>query len=99
VENSLRQLGNETDHSELKSLAAVIPLTQKTIEEVRRIVKDLRPSILDDLGILATINWFCREFQDIYAGIRIKREIDIQEGDIPPPLKTVIYRLVQQNNY
>ena len=96
VENSLRQLRNEADHSELKSLEAVIPLTQKTIEEVRRIVKDLRPSILDDLGILATINWFCREFQDIYAGIRIKREIDIQEGDIPSSLKTVIYRILQE---
>jgi PAS domain S-box-containing protein len=96
VENSLRQLRNEADHPEVKSLEAVIPLTQKTIEEVRRIVKDLRPSILDDLGILATINWFCREFQNIYAGIRIKREIGIQEGDIPSPLKTVIYRILQE---
>jgi len=96
VENSLRQLGNEADHSELKSLEAVIPLTQKTIEEVRRIVKDLRPSILDDLGILATINWFCREFQDIYADTRIERDIEIQEEDIPSPLKTVIYRILQE---
>jgi PAS domain S-box-containing protein len=96
VENSLRQLGNETDQSELKSLEAVIPLTQKTIEEVRRIVKDLRPSILDDLGILATINWFCREFQDIYADTRIERDIEIQEEDIPSPLKTVIYRILQE---
>jgi signal transduction histidine kinase len=96
VENSLRQLRNEADHSELKSLEAIIPLTQKTIEEVRRIVKDLRPSILDDLGILATITWFCREFQNVYAGIRIKREIDIQENDIPSPLKTVIYRILQE---
>jgi PAS domain S-box-containing protein len=96
VENYLRQLRNEADHSELNSLAAVIPLTQKTIEEVRRIVKDLRPSILDDLGILATITWFCREFQNVYAGIRIKPEIDIQEDDIPSPLKTVIYRILQE---
>ncbi|MEE4264385.1 MAG: PAS domain S-box protein, partial [Desulfobacteraceae bacterium] len=71
VENSLRLLGDGFDQSELESLKAIIPLTQKTIEEVRRIVKDLRPSILDDLGILATINWFCREFQKVYTGIRI----------------------------
>jgi len=96
VENSLRQLRNEADHSELKSLEAIIPLTQKTIEEVRGIVKDLRPSILDDLGILATINWFCREFQNVYTDIRIKPEIDIQEGDIPSLLKTVIYRILQE---
>ena len=96
VENSLRQLRNEADPSELKPLEAVIPLTQKTIEEVSRIVKDLRPSILDDLGILATITWFCREFQNVYAGIRIKLKIDIQESDIPSPLKTVIYRILQE---
>jgi len=96
VENSLRQLPNEAAHSELKSLEAVIPLTQKTIEEVRRIVMDLRPSILDDLGILATITWVCREFQNVYAGIRIQSEIDIRENDIPSPLKTVIYRILQE---
>jgi signal transduction histidine kinase len=96
VENSLRELRNSPDHAELKSLETIIPLTQKTIEEVRRIVKDLRPSILDDLGILATINWFCREFQNVYPGIRIKKEINIHENDIPSPLKTVIYRILQE---
>jgi PAS domain S-box-containing protein len=96
VENALRELRHSPDHSELKSLEAVIPLTQKTIEEVRTIVQDLRPSILDDLGILATINWFCREFRQVYANIQINREIDIQEKDIPAALKTVIYRILQE---
>jgi PAS domain S-box-containing protein len=96
VENSLGQLRKVSDPSEIKSLEAIIPLTQKTIEEVRRIVKDLRPSILDDLGILATINWFCREFQEVYTGIRIETEIDVQENIIPSPLKTVIYRILQE---
>ena len=96
VENSLRELRNGTHPSDLKSLESVIPLTQKTIEEVRRIVKDLRPSILDDLGILATIAWFCREFQNVYSRIRIEKEIAIKETDIPLPLKTVIYRVLQE---
>ncbi len=96
VENSLRELRKSPDHSELESLETVIPLAQKTIEEVRRIVQDLRPSILDDLGILATITWFCREFQNVYSSIQIKREIGIQENDIPSPLKTVIYRILQE---
>ena len=96
LENSLRELRNSPEHAEFKSLETVIPLTQKTIEEVRRIVKDLRPSILDDLGILATINWFCREFQNVYSNIRIKADIAIHENDIPSPLKTVIYRILQE---
>ena len=96
VENSLRELRNGPDHPELRSLEAVIPLTQKTIEEVRRIVKDLRPSILDDLGILATITWFCREFENVYSTVQIEKDVAIQENDIPSPLKTVIYRILQE---
>jgi PAS domain S-box-containing protein len=96
VENALGQLRRVSDPSELEPLEALIPLTQKTIEEVRRIVKDLRPSILDDLGILATINWFCREFQKVYASIRIEADIDVQEEIIPSGLKTVIYRILQE---
>ncbi len=96
VENALMQLRAAADPTDLGSLEAVIPLTRKTIEEVRRIVKDLRPSILDDLGILATIQWFCREFQSVYAGIRIETTIDVEENQVPLHLKTTIYRIMQE---
>jgi signal transduction histidine kinase len=96
VENSLRELRKTPNHPELSPLEAVIPLTQKTIEEVRTIVQDLRPAILDDLGIIATITWFCREFQKVYVNIEVKKDIDILEQDIPSPLKTVIYRILQE---
>ncbi len=36
---------------------------------------DLRPSILDDLGILATIGWFTREFQKVYSHISVEKQI------------------------
>ena len=96
VENTLRELQDRSALSDSASLEAVVPITQKTIEEVRRIVKDLRPSILDDLGILATIAWFCREFQTVYSNIQIEKQIDITENDIPLPLKTTIYRVLQE---
>lgn len=96
IENVLNEIGDHKEALDSSSLKSVIPLTQKTIEEVRRIVKDLRPSILDDLGILATITWFCREFQNVYSNIRITKKIEITENDIPPPLKTIIYRLLQE---
>jgi PAS domain S-box-containing protein len=96
VENALLELHAAANPIDLGSLEAVIPLTQKTIEEVRSIVKDLRPSILDDLGILATIGWFCREFQNVYAGIRIETTIEVEENDVPLHLKTTIYRIMQE---
>jgi PAS domain S-box-containing protein len=96
VENALLEVREATNPIDLGSLESIVPLTQKTIEEVRRIVKDLRPSILDDLGILATIGWFCREFKNVYAGIRIETTIDIKEDEVPRHLKTIIYRILQE---
>ncbi len=79
-----------------KSLEALIPLVRETVEEVRRIQMDLRPSTLDDLGVLATLEWFCREYQKIYSHIRIEKEIRLRESEVSTPLKTVIYRLTQE---
>jgi len=57
---------------------------------------DLRPSTLDDLGILATISWFCREFQATYPELKIKQDIQAEEQQIPTLLKTVIFRIIQE---
>ncbi|NIS72786.1 MAG: hypothetical protein GTO12_28755, partial [Proteobacteria bacterium] len=78
------------------SVEDIISVIKSGIEEVRRISIDLRPAVLDDLGILATINWFCREFENIHSGIRIKRHIRIREDEVPEHLKTVIYRMLQE---
>ncbi len=79
-----------------KSLEAIISMIKETMEEVRRMQMDLHPSTLDDLGILATLGWFCREYQKIYSRIRIEKEIAIQESEVSTPLKVVIYRLTQE---
>ncbi len=95
VENSLRELGHASVSSP-SALEAIIPLVQQTIKEVRSIVEDLRPSILDDLGILATIGWVCREFQKVYARIQVEKQLEIEEHEIPELMKTVIYRILQE---
>ncbi len=74
----------------------IILTIQKAIEESRRIQMALRPSSLDDLGILPTLNWFCREFQKTYSGTRIETKININENDVLDHLKTVIYRICQE---
>ena len=96
VEDALGQMGKNLAESSVNSLNSLIPVIQSTVEEVRRITMDLRPATLDDLGILATIAWFCREFQETYANVKIEKEIGIAETDIPESLKTVIFRVVQE---
>ncbi len=96
LENVRSQVPPDTTEASVELLATLIPLVQQASEEVRRIHMDLRPSMLDDLGILATINWLCREFQVIYTGIRVEKQVDIEEKDVPQPLKIVIFRILQE---
>ena len=79
VQDVLRQTEQST-HAVAEPLRTIIPVVQESIDECRRIQMDLRPSMLDDIGILATLSWFCRRYQTIYSGIRIEQEIDIEEG-------------------
>ncbi len=84
------QKGDITDRDD------ILPMIQKAIEESRRIQMALRPPSLDDLGILPTLNWFCREFQKTYSGIDIKAQLSIEEKEVPEEVKTVIYRICQE---
>jgi len=96
VESSLEQLNGKVDGTDLNALKALIPLLQESSEEVRNIVMNLRPSILDDLGILATIGWFCRQFRAVYSHIRVEEKIDLTEDQVPDSLKTILFRILQE---
>ncbi|MFC1867164.1 MASE3 domain-containing protein [Thermodesulfobacteriota bacterium] len=96
VENSLHQLGESASEPIVKPLKDAVSLTRDVIEEVRRIMMDLRPSTLDDLGIIPTISWFCRNFQKVYSEIRIETHIHIEEEEVPEILKTIIFRVFQE---
>ena len=96
LENTLQKPTFTASSSPIQSLETVIPMIRNAIEEVRRIQTALRPPILDDLGILPTVSWFCREYQKVYSGIDIERDIHIEENEVPDSLKTVIYRILQE---
>lgn len=96
MENIIGQMERGSSSLSLKSLKDSIPIIQATIEEVRSISMDLRPSTLDDLGILATISWFCREFHSVYSDITINQNISLKEGDVPEHLKIIIFRIIQE---
>ena len=49
----------------------------------------------DDLGLLPTIDWFCREFDRLHPAIGVAQEISVQEKDVPARLKIVIYRIIE----
>lgn len=86
----------EDRESAARLLQPIISLTGRAIEDSRKMMTDLRPSILDDLGIICTVNWFCREFGKLYGGISVEVEIGVLEEEVPEDLKTVVFRVMQE---
>lgn len=79
-----------------KPLQAVVPVIQASVEEVRRISMALRPSTLDDLGLLATITWFIREFQATYPHIDVEKIIEVEEFEVSDLLRINVFRILQE---
>ena len=57
---------------------------------------DLWPSVLDDIGIVATIDWYCREFGINHPGVGIEKDVRLIEEGVPASAKIVIYRVMQE---
>ena len=79
-----------------RGLKAAVPVIQGAVEEVRRISMALRPTTLDDLGLLATIAWFTREFMNTYPHFQVDRLVEVEEFEVPENLKTNIFRILQE---
>lgn len=86
----------QTPSSEAISLEKIISYVDEAINESRRISVNLRPSLLDDLGLLATVSWFCREFEKVHLDLQIEQQLEVEENEIPEMAKVVIYRVLQE---
>jgi PAS domain S-box-containing protein len=74
----------------------ILSAVESSIQDLRRIMTDLRPSILDELGVIAAIRCHCGRFHEIHPHIRVEKKIEIKESTIPDSLKTVIFRILQE---
>jgi signal transduction histidine kinase len=76
----------------LDSMADLIDSTAKTI---RRIAADLRPSVLDDLGLEAAIEWQLQEFQK-RSGIHCDLILEVNDLTIDTDGSTALFRVFQE---
>ena len=96
IENVLELIEKKKSTMATRTLQNMVLMVQNAIDEVRKTSMGLRPSMLDDLGIVATISWLCREFNKIHTDIQIERKINLRETEIPEILKTNIFRVIQE---
>lgn len=91
IENDKRDLALEE-----ASIQATVVRLQSAVEEVRRISRGLRPSILDDLGLSASLRWLCQEFQSIHKDIQLDVKIDVEEKLLTEFQIDMIFRITQE---
>ncbi len=94
----LLKKGNLSNPGELERVSDVLT---GAIKEARRIMNNLHPSVLDELGLIAAMNWLSGEYQKSYPHIRVQQKIEVSEEDISDKLRIVIYRVLQEalNNF
>jgi signal transduction histidine kinase len=83
---------NSTARQRLESLRG---LTSEAVEEIRRLIQNLRPSLLDDLGLVPAIRWFVENY---LAPAGVKTELKAQGLDrrLPPTIEITLFRVVQE---
>ncbi|MFC5521984.1 sensor histidine kinase [Polaromonas jejuensis] len=96
VEDALIRLDADKVDESKGILKEVVGQLRGAVGEVRRISTELRPSMLDDLGLLPTLQWLCRQFEAAHTGISVTLEEKIAEENIPIPVKTPMFRMIQE---
>ncbi|WP_175959095.1 PAS domain S-box protein [Burkholderia pyrrocinia] len=96
VEQQLRVPGRaQPDEGMLSHLQGMRRLIDATVASVRRIAADLRPVMLDDLGLVPAIEWLANDFTNRY-GIDVERHIETGGLTFTSAGATTLFRIVQE---
>ncbi len=79
-----------------KHVARTKVLTERTVADIRRLIADLRPGLLDELGLVAAIRW-CAENYLAPSGVALNLQTQgLTDDRLPEELETVLFRIAQE---
>jgi signal transduction histidine kinase len=84
----------EDAQSRLKALQARVV---KASEETRHIAYQLHPSVLDDLGLVASLRGLCKEFSERATNIALEFTDVALPGSVPREVASCLYRVAQES--
>ncbi len=79
-----------------EKISDALKIIDLTIQSVRRIATELRPSILDDLGLIAALEWQCEEFQNRF-NINASFFSNVSFVEIEKDTATALFRIYQES--
>lgn len=95
LSTSLEKSDSKSRKGAIETLRHLENLSADSLHELQRLIADLRPSHLDDLGLPAAIRWYAAKVQE-RADFSVKVEIEGQEQPVSPAVKIAIFRIVQE---
>lgn len=78
-----------------QKITDLVLLTDKIIDTVRRIASELRPNVLDDLGLSEAIQWYAQQFQ-ARTGIPVHCTCQLATAALSRKLSTALFRILQE---
>lgn len=94
----LDQLYHQTPAEQLDLKAQILQArdgAKRTLEELRKLIQDLRPAILDDLGLVPAIRWYARSTLEP-AGISVELNLPEESLELPPDQTITLFRVAQE---
>ncbi|RHW37279.1 histidine kinase [Neobacillus notoginsengisoli] len=94
IERVYREEGQGAAFAEIKSFKQMV---RTSLYEVRRIIYDLRPMALDDLGLIPTLKKYLQTIEDYYKTVNISFQPLKEEVRLPANYEVALFRLVQES--
>lgn len=94
IERIFNEYGAEAAIKEIKELRTLV---RNALYEVRRIIYDLRPMALDDLGLIPTLKKYLQTLTEYHSSTNIEFKSIGQERRLPAEYEVAVFRLVQES--
>ncbi len=84
------------DESTAEILRRTRALASRTLEQTRRLILDLRPIALDDLGLISAIRWYAERHLEV-QGVAVEVKVEGDGRRLPPEVEAPLFRIVQES--
>ena len=96
VESRIAQLERDYPGLDLRHFEAVVDQIREAVDDVRKISRNLSPSMLDEFGICVAIEMLCKDIESEVPAVDVECRICLDEISLPDIVKVALYRVVQE---